>query len=68
MPRENGDNVGCGEVSKLFAEKFHGNMPQNLSAGRARDSDRIAAKAQADEVYGVLAQEVIAHGGRRASG
>jgi ribosomal protein L27 len=33
MPRENGDNVGCGEVSKLFAEKFHGNMPQNLSAG-----------------------------------
>jgi len=58
--RVQGD-MGIGEVSKLLAEKFHGDIPQNLSAGRAGDGDRMAAKAQADEVYGVLAEEVVAH-------
>ena len=61
VPIENGVDVGCGDVFKLLAEKFHGDIPKNLSAGGARDGDRIAAKAQLREVYGVLAEDVVAH-------
>src|SRR3984957_2350572 len=61
VPPEAGGDVGCGDVFKLLAEKFHGDIPKNLSAGRARDGDRIAAKAQLREVYGVLAEDVVTH-------
>jgi hypothetical protein len=55
VPIERGGYVGCGEVFQPITEEFHGNIPQNLSTGGARDGDRIAAKAQLREVYGVLA-------------
>jgi hypothetical protein len=55
VPVEYGRDMGCGEVFKLIAEKFHGDIPKNLSAGRARDGDRIAAKAQFRKACGVLA-------------
>ncbi len=61
VPIEHGVYVGCGEVFQPIAEEFHGDVPKNLSAGGARDGDRIAAKTQFREVYGVLAEEVIAH-------
>src|SRR5665213_1648113 len=61
MPIECGSDVGCGDVFQPIAEKFHGDIPQNLFAGGARDGDRIAAKAQLREVYGVLAEDVVAH-------
>jgi hypothetical protein len=61
MPIEYGGDVGCGEVFQPVAEKFHGNIPEKLSAGRARDSDGIAAKAQSCEVDGGLAEEVVSH-------
>src|SRR5579859_7503574 len=61
VPIEYRGDVGGGDVFKLIAEKFHGDVPQNLSAGGARHSERMAAKAQLCEVYGVLAEDVVAH-------
>ena len=61
VPIEDRGNVGGGDVSELHAEKFHRDVPQNLPAGRARDGDGIAAKAQFREVHGVLAEDVVAH-------
>jgi hypothetical protein len=57
VPIEHGGDVGGGDVFKLLAEKFHGDIPQNLSAGGARDGDCFAAKAQFREVYGVLTED-----------
>jgi hypothetical protein len=61
VPIEGYVDVGCGGVFQPIAEEFNGDIPKNLSAGGARDGDRIAAKAQFREVYGVLAEDVIAH-------
>jgi hypothetical protein len=61
VPSEYGANVGGGEVCELFAAKFLRDMPQNLVADRARDSDRTSAKAKFREVYGVLAKKEISH-------
>jgi hypothetical protein len=61
MPSEYRRDVSCGDVFELIAEKFHGNMPQNLSAGGARDGDGLTAKAQFREVYSVLAEDVVPH-------
>jgi hypothetical protein len=61
VPIEGGGDVGCGDVFQPIAEEFHGNIPENLPTGGAREGDRIAAKAQFCEVYGVLAEEVVAH-------
>ena len=56
VPIERVGDVGCGDVFQPIAEKFHGDMPQNLSAGGAGDGDGVAAKAQFREAYGVLAE------------
>src|SRR5665213_2462580 len=61
VPIEGGCDVGCGDVFQSIAEKFHGDIAEDFAAGGTRDGDRIAAKAQAGEVYGVLAEEVVAH-------
>jgi hypothetical protein len=61
VPIEYGGDVGCGDVFQPIAEKLHGHIPEKLSTDGTGDADRIAAKAQVREVYGVLAQKVIAH-------
>jgi hypothetical protein len=59
VPIEYGGYVGGGEVAKLHAEKFHGNVPQKFAADGTGEGDHVAAKAQVREVYGVLAQELV---------
>src|SRR5665213_1405592 len=61
VPIENGGNVVVGEVAELFAVKLYGDMPQNFVTVRANDGNRIAAKAQAEKVNGVFAEDVVAH-------
>jgi hypothetical protein len=61
VPSKYGGGVGGGDVSKLFADKFHRDMSENFSAKGARDGFRFAAEAQTGEVYGVFAKEVVTH-------
>jgi hypothetical protein len=44
MPIEYGSDMGCGDIYKPLAEKFHGNMTQNLPACGAREGDCIPAE------------------------
>jgi hypothetical protein len=55
VPIEEGVDVGCGEVFEAVAEEFHGYIPEDFAAGVAKDCFHFSAKAQAAEVYDVLA-------------